>query len=148
MRESVALNYANRSAWVRDRVDPRPAAGCGRHPKSEQRRTYDRGVTMSTRAEVAPFHNPLAIRLVLEWLRKHGRRFYNFDGLDSFKAKLRPANWEPVFAVSNEPQVSFKTLYAIASAFSGNAPFRLIGGGLAKAVTTEMGWLKRRFFRS
>ena len=103
---------------------------------------------LSTRAEVAPFHNPLAIRLVLEWLRKHGRRFYNFDGLDSFKAKLRPANWEPVFAVSNEPQVSFKTLYAIASAFSGNAPFRLIGGGLAKAVTTEMGWLKRRFFRS
>ncbi len=99
---------------------------------------------LSTRAVLAPFHNPVWLRVVLAWLRKHGQRFYNFDGLDAFKAKFRPESWEPVFAVSNEPQVSFKTLYAVASAFSGNAPFRMLIGGSARAVATEFRWLKRR----
>jgi phosphatidylglycerol lysyltransferase len=84
-----------------------------------------------------PFDNPLWLRILLAWLRKHGQRFYNFDGLDAFKAKLRPEKWEPVFAVSNEPRVSFRTLYAIASAFSGNAPVRMILHGLVRSVATE-----------
>jgi phosphatidylglycerol lysyltransferase len=99
---------------------------------------------LSTRAEVEPFRNPAWLQLFLFWLRKHGQRFYNFDGLDSFKAKLRPERWEPVFALSNEPRISFKTLYAIASAFSGNAPFRMVFGGLAKAAATEVKWLRKR----
>jgi len=81
---------------------------------------------------------------VLAWLRKHGQRFYNFDGLDAFKAKLRPDRWEPVFAVSNESRVSFRTLYAIASAFSGNAPVRLVSQALFKAAATEINWLRKR----
>jgi phosphatidylglycerol lysyltransferase len=84
----------------------------------------------------------------LAWLRKHGQRFYNFDGLDAFKAKLRPAVWEPVFAVSNESRVSFRTLYAIASAFSGNAPVRMFWNGLTRAAATEAVWLKHRFLHS
>jgi phosphatidylglycerol lysyltransferase len=100
---------------------------------------------LSRRALVEPFHNPLWLDVVLAWLRKHGQRFYNFDGLDAFKAKLRPERWEPVFAVSNESQVSFRTLYAIASAFSGNAPIRMLRGGLTKAAATEVVWLKHRF---
>jgi len=99
---------------------------------------------LSRRAEVEPFHNPLWLDLVLAWIRKHGQRFYNFDGLDAFKAKLRPDQWEPVFAVSNESQVSFRTLYAIASAFSGNAPFRVVSGALVKAAATEIKWLRKR----
>jgi phosphatidylglycerol lysyltransferase len=75
---------------------------------------------------------------VLGWLRKHAKRFYNFDGLDAFKAKLHPEIWEPVFAVSNETRVSFRALYAITSAFSGNAPARMLLGGLYKAVGVEM----------
>jgi len=39
---------------------------------------------LSRRAEVEPFHNPMWLDLVLAWLRKHGQRFYNFDGLDAF----------------------------------------------------------------
>ena len=100
---------------------------------------------LSKRAAVPPFNNPLWLRLTLAWLRKHGQRFYNFDGLDAFKAKLRPEAWEPVFAVCNEPRVSFRTRYAIASAFSGNAPVRLFFGGLAKAAATEAHWLRQRF---
>jgi phosphatidylglycerol lysyltransferase len=99
---------------------------------------------LSRRAEVEPFHNPLWLDIVLAWLRKHGQRFYNFDGLDAFKAKLRPDVWEPVFAVSNESRVSFQTLYAIASAFSGNAPFQMLSGGLVKAAATEVRWLRNK----
>ena len=100
---------------------------------------------LSSRANIAPFENPLRIRLLLAWMRKHGQRFYNFDGLDAFKAKLQPESWEPIFAVSNEPQISLKTLYAIASAFSGNAPIRLFLGGIWRAFKTEIKWMKENF---
>jgi|KBSSwiStaDraftv2_1062776.scaffolds.fasta_scaffold24940_5 phosphatidylglycerol lysyltransferase len=99
---------------------------------------------LSKRADVGPFDNPVWLRLILAWLRKHGQRFYNFDGLDAFKAKLRPERWEPVFAVSNEPRVSFRTLYAIAGAFSGNATARMVVRGVGKAAATELRWIKRR----
>ncbi|MDQ6785226.1 MAG: DUF2156 domain-containing protein, partial [Acidobacteriota bacterium] len=67
---------------------------------------------LSKRAQIKPFSNPLWLRILLAWMRKHGQRFYNFDGLDAFKAKLQPERWEPVFAISNEPRISFRTLYA------------------------------------
>lgn len=99
---------------------------------------------LSTRAPVPPFRNPLWLRVLLAWIRLHGKRFYNFDGLDAFKAKLRPESWEPVFAISNESRVSPRTLYAIASAFSGNRPFRLFFGGLWRAIVTEIRWLRQK----
>lgn len=99
---------------------------------------------LSVRAPVAPFDNPLWLRILLAWLRKHGQRFYNFDGLDAFKAKLQPGRWEPVFAVSNEKNISPRTLYAILSAFSRNAPFKLVFGGLTKALMIEIRWLRQR----
>jgi phosphatidylglycerol lysyltransferase len=97
---------------------------------------------LSTRAEVKLFRNPLWLRILLGWMRQHGQRFYNFDGLDAFKAKLRPEKWEPVFAISNESRVSPRTLYAIAAAFSGNAPVRLFLSGLWRALKTEIKWLR------
>jgi phosphatidylglycerol lysyltransferase len=96
---------------------------------------------LSSRAQIAPFENPLWLRVLLAWMRAHGRRFYNFEGLDAFKAKLCPEGWEPVFAVSNEPRLSLRTLYAIASVFSGNAPLKLLCGGLWRALVTEIKWL-------
>lgn len=99
---------------------------------------------LSKRAVIKPFENPLWLKILLAWLRKHGQRFYNFDGLDSFKAKLQPEEWEPVFAISNEPHVSIKTLYAITSVFSGNAPFKLLFGGLWRALKTELKWLRQK----
>lgn len=103
---------------------------------------------LSARAQAAdPSDNPLWMRLLLAWLHKHAQRFYNFDGLDAFKAKLRPSHWEPVFAVSNEKSISPRTLYAVLSAFSGNAPVKLVLGGLGKALMTEIKWLKQKFAR-
>ncbi len=99
---------------------------------------------LSVRAEIKPFHNPFWIRVLLVWLRKHAQRFYNFDGLDAFKSKLQPESWEPVFAISNEPEFSPGTLYSILCAFSGNAPFKLVFGGLWRAFITEIKWLKHK----
>ncbi len=99
---------------------------------------------LSTRAQFDTFRNPFWLRLLLLWMRKHGQRFYNFDGLDSFKASLQPESWEPIFAISNEPRISPRTLYAIAVAFSGNAPFRLLFGGLWRAALTEIKWIKQK----
>jgi len=103
---------------------------------------------LSTRAQVAPFRNPLWLRFLLAWMHLHGKRFYNFDGLDAFKAKLQPERWEPVFAISNEPHLSFRTIYAIAAAFSANKPFKLIFGGLSRALITEIQRLKLKFHTS
>jgi phosphatidylglycerol lysyltransferase len=97
---------------------------------------------LSKRAEIEPFENPLWLRIVLAWMRKHGQRFYNFNGLDAFKSKLQPERWEPVFAIANEPQFSAGTLYSIARAFSEDHPIRLLTGGLARAAATEISWLK------
>jgi phosphatidylglycerol lysyltransferase len=99
---------------------------------------------LSTRADVRQYENPLWLHILLFWMRKHAGRFYNFDGLDAFKAKLQPERWDPVFAISNEPKFSFRTLYAIASAFSGGAPARMFFGGLWRAFLTEIKWLKRK----
>lgn len=102
---------------------------------------------LSKRARIEPFDNPFWLRLLLAWMRKHGQRFYNFDGLDRFKSKLCPEYWEPVFAISNERQFSGKTLYAIALAFTENHPYRVLFSGLRKALTIEAQnfwrWLSR-----
>jgi phosphatidylglycerol lysyltransferase len=99
---------------------------------------------LSKRAEIDPVDQPLWLNVILGWVRKHGQRFYNFDGLDAFKAKLRPSRWEPVFALSKEPEVSVRTLYAIAAAFSGNAPYALVIGTIRKAIATELRWIRSR----
>ena len=93
---------------------------------------------LSKRAKIEPFDNPIWLRILLSWMRKHGQRFYNFDGLDRFKSKLMPEYWEPVFAISNEPQFSGGTMWSIAKAFTENKPIRVFGQGLVKAAATEM----------
>lgn len=99
---------------------------------------------LSRHGDIAPIEQPVWLKIVLVWVRKHGQRFYNFDGLDAFKAKLQPSHWEPVYAVVNEAEVSPRTLYAIAKAFSGNSPFGLVFGALNKAVRTELRWIRSR----
>jgi phosphatidylglycerol lysyltransferase len=89
-------------------------------------------------------HSSWWLRATLGWVRAHGRRFYDFDGLDAFKAKFRPEEWSPVFAIVNQPRFSPRMLYAIAAAFSGGSPVRLIGKALGRAVRQEGTWLLSR----
>lgn len=93
------------------------------------------GITLTT-------HYPLWLRLAFAWARAHGSRFYNFDGLDAFKAKFHPESWEPIFAISNEPVFSLKTLFAITGAFTAGKPFRTMLQGCIKAIKTEWSWLR------
>lgn len=78
--------------------------------------------------------NPAWLRRVFALAYAHGRRFYNFDGLDAFKAKLEPDRWEPVFAIANQRHFSPRTLWAIAAAFSGGSPISLLVRALLRSA--------------
>lgn len=103
---------------------------------------------LSTRARIpddeGAVPHPLWLRVVLAWTRLHGRRFYNFDGLDAFKAKLQPDGWEPIFAISTERRFSVRALYAIAAAFSAGSPVALVARALWSAARSEAGTARRR----
>lgn len=92
-------------------------------------------------------HAVPVVRLLLRWVRAHGKRFYNFEGLDAFKAKLRPDHWEPLYAISNERIVSFRTLYAIAAAFSDGPPAAFVVRAIVSAAKQEWEWLCGRVWR-
>ena len=98
-------------------------------------------VPLSPHGDLATGTNPKWMRLLLPWVRAHGRRFYNFDGLDSFKTKFLPDGWEPIYAISKERQFSIRTLYAIASAFGDCSPILMLAKGFFKALRQEARWM-------
>jgi phosphatidylglycerol lysyltransferase len=102
------------------------------------------GLAPLSRHGVAAATNPPWLRLILRWVRAHGRRFYNFEGLDNFKAKFQPERWEPVYAIVNESRFSPAALYAIAAAFSDGSPLSTIARALWRAARTEVTWVRRR----
>lgn len=84
---------------------------------------------------------PPWLRLTLRWLRAHGRRFYNFEGLDRFKAKFEPHAWEEIVAISYGRRFPPRSLYAIAAAFGGRSPVALVGSAVWRAARQEVRWL-------
>ncbi len=48
---------------------------------------------------------------------RHGRRLYDFAGLQAFKGKFDPDAWEPVYLLSTEPRLTPRTLLALGAAF-------------------------------
>jgi phosphatidylglycerol lysyltransferase len=86
---------------------------------------------------------PAWLALVLKWVRVHGRRFYNFGGLDAFKAKFNPEGWEPIYAIADSPSFPPGALYAIAGAFSGGAPVALVVKAFARAARQEIRALRK-----
>lgn len=97
------------------------------------------GLSPLSKRAVIPeeFKNPLWLQFLLAWTRAHGTRFYNFEGLDAFKAKLQPDWWEPIYAITNESQFSIATLYAIAGAFTDGKPIRHVLSALMQAIGKE-----------
>jgi phosphatidylglycerol lysyltransferase len=87
--------------------------------------------------------NPAWLAALLAFVRVHGRRFYNFRGLERFKSKFRPHAWEPIYAISAEDQFSMRTLYAIAAAFTVQSPVLAVGRGALRAIRIEAGRLAR-----
>jgi phosphatidylglycerol lysyltransferase len=87
---------------------------------------------------------PAIIRFLLSWVKAHGKRFYNFEGLEFFKTKFDPEEWEPIYAIASEPAFSIRALYAIACAFTNGHPIRTFMGGVVKAIQSEIKTLQKR----
>ena len=99
-------------------------------------------VALAEHARQSMSLNPRWMRLLTGWARAHGRRFYNFEGLERFRTKLHPRRWEPVYAISNEPQFTFATLYALGAAFAEGHPATLLARAGARAVGQEARWVR------
>lgn len=87
---------------------------------------------------------PWTLRLLLAWVRVHGKRFYRFEGLEHFKRKFLPEHWEPIYAITDRPRISLRVLYAIAGAFGGTSPVLFIGHALLRALAQEARWAAAR----
>ena len=99
---------------------------------------------LSDRAGTIGAGEPAWLRLLLHWMRAHGRRFYNFRGLDAFKASLAPARWEPIYAIVSGGRVSPGVLRAVAGVFGGGSPALLIARALRMAARRELVALKEK----
>ncbi len=82
--------------------------------------------------------HPRWLRIVTAWMRAHGTRFYNFRGLEHFKAKFRPQAWEPVYAVADASRIRPATLYAVLGAFTGSSPLLALAKAIGRGLATEI----------
>lgn len=93
---------------------------------------------LADRADTSTTPLPHWLKFLFGWMRAHGRRFYNFRGLESFKASLEPAGWEPVYVIAPGPALTLSMLRAIAGVFANGHPERFIARGLVDAVRREL----------
>lgn len=96
---------------------------------------------LSERSGIVQTRQARWLRLLLRWMRAHGRRFYDFEGLDAYKAKFLPAAWEPIWVITGGRRASLRMLYAIAGAFGQTSPILLGARAVARAVLREVRWL-------
>jgi phosphatidylglycerol lysyltransferase len=96
---------------------------------------------LARRDQIDHSNEPLWVRATLGFAALHGRRFYNFGGLESFKSKFAPEVWEPVYAIEAAPHFTPRALYAIAGAFASRSPLTLLVSAIVKAIKQELSWL-------
>lgn len=99
---------------------------------------------LARRDQIEHPKEPLWLRTALRFAALHGKRFYNFGGLESFKTKFSPETWEPVYAIEAAPRFSPGALYAIAGAFASRSPIALVSGAIGKALSQEMRSIRGR----
>jgi phosphatidylglycerol lysyltransferase len=144
----LATPIPTRAGWLVEQV-VRGAAACNGTSElllaAAARAVADAGAELLTlglaplahHGAPADYAPPLWIRALFAWLRAHGRRFYDFRGLEAFKAKFQPECWEPIYALATAPRVTPRTLHAIAGAFARGSPAMLMARGLLRALRTE-----------
>jgi phosphatidylglycerol lysyltransferase len=104
-------------------------------------------VALADHAREVLARNPAWLRVLLAWARAHGRRFYNFAGIEAFRAKMAPQRWDAVYAIVNRPRFSLGTLHAVAGAFCGASPELAVLRGLGRAARQEAARAGRRVRR-
>ena len=150
----LASPVPNRKGWlveqiIRARAAPNGTAEClvdaAFHAAAEEGLAYvTLGLSpLSGLAKDARAAGPWWLGLVFQWLRLHGGRFYNFRGLETFKSKFAPGEWEPIYAIANRPTFAPEVLLAIAAVFGGVSPFLFTAWALGKAARQEAWWLWR-----
>jgi len=77
---------------------------------------------------------PTWLRWAFRWAYARGGWLYDFAGLEAFKAKFRPDRWEPVYLLSDERELSPRTMVAVAAAFTGGRPLRTAAAGIGRAA--------------
>ena len=142
----VASPVAARNGYLIEELARSPEAPNGTSElliDAAMRRFADQGCGFATMGLVALSgdelkHNPPWLRTLMFLARAHANRFYNFRGLERFRAKMRPGWWEPIYFISNEKRFSIRTLYAVGAAFSGISPVRAIWLGVVKGGMQEI----------
>ena len=109
-------------------------------------------VPLSTHAPLSERAPSLPVRALLAWTRAHASRFYNFGGLERFKAKFVPDRWRPLHLVTDGRPVSIFTFHAVAAAFAApRGPTRFVARALVDALAEEAQsgarWLRQRLGR-
>ena len=99
---------------------------------------------LSRHSSFADPAEPAWLEFMLRWVRLHGRRFYDFDGLDRFKSKFAPEQWEEIIAIDDRWPFTMRALWAIAAAFGGASPVVLLIRTATRAVAQEVRWLAKR----
>lgn len=128
----VASPIPLRSGWLIEQIVRLPDAPNGttelllQHAMTRLNQTGAGFVTLglsplSRRAELADDAQPRWHRWVLDGVRRFGRPLYNFEGLDAFKAKFQPDDWEPVYALAASDRLTPRAMFAIAGAFCGES---------------------------
>ena len=96
-------------------------------------------VPLSTHAPLSDTAPSLLVRGLLTWTRAHATRFYNFGGLERFKAKFVPDRWRPLHLVTTGRPITVFTFHDVAAAFAApRAPTRFVGRALHDAAVREV----------
>lgn len=89
-------------------------------------------VPLSKKVTAGP--QPTWFRALSWWARAHGRRFYNFEGLESFKSKFEPQWWEPLYVIVDGEAFRPHHLRAVCAAFVEGSVWAAAAKGLGRAV--------------
>lgn len=96
-------------------------------------------VPLSTHAPLSDTAPSLFVRALLAWTRAHATRFYNFGGLERFKAKFVPDRWRPLHLVTTGRPITVFTFHDVAAAFAApRAPNRFVARALLDAAVREV----------
>lgn len=129
-----AIPVPAREGWLVEGLvrDPEAPNGTGELlVDSVMRWAADSGSSWLTLG-LAPLAGP--VPAWLRWAKRLGSRFYDFEGLRSFKAKLGPASWSPIYLSYPGEQGALRSIVEVLRAFAGTGLLRFGGRTLASLL--------------